>query len=135
MKDRWKYGVSVMRAGSLHGKGRATAFDFDGTGGTKTWIGVVTMEPGACTGAHDHGVHEVAFYVAKGRSEIRWGERLQYSADVGPGDFAYFMPQVPHQERNLSDHDTVEFVVVRSDGAGYVTELDVVPAEHPEAVF
>ena len=51
----------------------------------------------------------------KGRSEIRWGERLEFAADVGPGDFVYFAPYVPHQELNPDDSETADFVVVRSD--------------------
>ena len=117
------------------GTGRATAFDFAGTGGKETWIGAVTLPPGAKTGAHHHGRHEVAVYVVKGRSEIRWGERLEFAAEVGPGDFVYFAPYVPHQELNLDAGETLDFVVVRSDNEGIVVKLDIVPVERPEMVF
>lgn len=141
-KAKWKTdGVTVVRAETLHAsmhepsrKGRATAFDFAGTGGQKTWIGTVTLQPGANTGAHHHGRHEVAVYVAKGRSEIRWGETLEFAAEVGPGDIVYFAPYVPHQERNLEDGETL-FVVVRSDNERIAVSLDVVPVERPETVF
>jgi uncharacterized RmlC-like cupin family protein len=132
--DNWRNGVTVVRAAALAGKGRATAFDFAGTGGKKTWIGTVTMQPGANTGMHHHQQHEATIYVVEGRSEIRWGERLEFAAEIGPGDFVYFAPYVPHQERNLSDRETVEFVVVRSGNEGYVTQLDAVPVEQPETV-
>lgn len=135
-------GVTVVRAESLNlamlgpsGTGRATAFDFAGTGGQETWIGTVTLQPGAKTGAHHHGRHEVAVYVVKGRSQIRWGERLEFAAEVGPGDFVYFAPYVPHQELNLDAGETVDFVVVRSDNERIVVNLDVVPVEQPETVF
>ena len=62
--------------------GRATAFDFAGTGGRETWIGAVTLQPGSKTGAHHHGRHEVAVYVVKGRGQIRWGERLEFTSEV-----------------------------------------------------
>jgi uncharacterized RmlC-like cupin family protein len=117
------------------GAGRATAFDFSGTGGRQTWIGAVTLHPQAKTGAHHHGRHEVAIYVVKGRSEIRWGEQLEFAAEVGPGDFVYFAPYVPHQEENLSANDTAEFVVVRSDNERIVVKLNTTPVEQPEAVF
>jgi uncharacterized RmlC-like cupin family protein len=129
----------VMRAGAQQAKlgpggtGRVTAFDFAGTGGQQTWIGTVVLPPGADTGPHHHGRHEVAIYVVRGRSEIRWGERLDYAAEIGPGDFVYFASEVPHQERNLDAGAPVEFVVVRSDNAGIVVKLDVVPVERPEA--
>ncbi len=139
VKQRFHDGVRIVRATALNkimsglsGTGRATAFDFAGTGAAKTWIGAVTLQPGAQTGAHHHGRHEVAVYVAKGRSRIRWGERLEFAADVGPGDFVYFAPYVPHQEVNLDAGGTLDFVVVRSDDERIVMDVDLVPTEQPE---
>ena len=142
-KARWRTdGVTVVRAESLQAsmrepsrKGRATAFDFTGSGGQKTWIGTVTLQPNANTGAHHHGRHAVAVYVVKGRSEIRWGERLEFAAEVGPGDFVYFAPFVPHQEINLDAGKTLDFVVVRSDNETIAVGLDIAPVERPETVF
>ena len=138
----WRDAVKVVRAQALDetmhapgGNGRATAFDFAGSGGQCTWIGTVVMKPDSKTGAHHHGRHEAMIYVVKGRSEIRWGERLEYAAEVGPGDFIYFEPHVPHQERNLSDTETVEFVVVRSDKERIVVKMDDQPVAQPEAVY
>ena len=116
------------------GTGRATAFEFDGTGGQQTWIGTVTLKPNAQTGMHHHGRHEVAVYVIRGRSEIRWGERLEYRTAVGPGDFVYFAPYVPHQEMNPSGNETVDFLVIRSDNERIVISLDGTPVEQPETV-
>ena len=106
-------GVKFVRAHSIQnamsgpaGMGRATAFDFAGTGGRETWIGAVTLQPGSKTRAHHHGRHEVAVYVVKGRGQIRWGERLEFTSEVNPGDFAYFAPYVPYQELNLSNDYT-----------------------------
>jgi uncharacterized RmlC-like cupin family protein len=139
---QWRDGVTVVRAKSLDtamhgpsGTGRATAFDFAGTGGRATWIGTVTLRPNAKTGAHHHGRHEVAVYIVRGRSEIRWGERLEFAADVGSGDFVYFAPFVPHQELNLSASESVDFVVVRSDNERIAVNLDGAPVEKPETVF
>lgn len=116
------------------GTGRATAFDFTGTGGQRTWLGRVTLKPGVQTGAHHHGRHEVAVYVISGSPEIRWGERLEFVAQVAAGDFVYFAPNVPHQERNPSAVEPVEFLVVRSDNERIVVNLEVEPAERPETV-
>jgi uncharacterized RmlC-like cupin family protein len=138
---KWRTGVRVVRADAQQaarlgsgGTGRATVVDYLGSGGSQTWIGTVTVQPGAKTGTHHHGRHEVTIYVVKGRSEIRWGERLEYAADVGPGDFVYFAPFVPHQERNLDAEQTVEFVVVRSDGEKIAVPLDDRPVDRPEVV-
>jgi uncharacterized RmlC-like cupin family protein len=142
MSDTMKWrtdGVRVVRAQSLGkamlGTGRATAFDFSGIGGRETWIGAVTLPPKAATGAHHHGRHEVAVYVVKGRSQIRWGERLEFAAEVGPGDFVYFAPYVPHQELNLDSRETLDFVVVRSDNERIAVNLDIVPVEEPQTVL
>ncbi|SRR5579871_1362764 len=127
--------LEQIRATTTLGQGRATVFDFAGTGGAKTWIGTVTLQPNGRTGAHNHGTHEVAVYVSKGRSQIRWGERLEFKTEVGPGDFVYFAPQVPHQEINLDPREPVDFVVVRSDNSGTRNDLDIEPLEHPETVY
>ena len=138
---KWRDGVTVVRAASLDaqvhapsGTGRATAFDFAGTGGERTWIGRVSLKPNAKTGAHHHGRHEVMVYVISGHTEIRWGDRLEFVADVGAGDFVYFSSYVPHQERNLNDGETVEFLVIRSDNEKIAVSLDVAPVERPETV-
>ena len=138
---KWKDGVRVVRSASLEtllhgstGTGRVTAFDFTGTGGERTWIGRVSLKPAARTGAHHHGRHEVMVYITSGRSEIRWGDRLEFVAEAAAGDFVYFSPHVPHQEVNLSTLETVEFLVVRSDNERIVFNLDIIPIEHPETV-
>lgn len=139
---KWRDGVTVVRGRKLDrvlrdpsGTGRATALDFSGTGGQKTWIGTVTIQPSAKTGLHHHGRHEVAIYVLKGRSEIRWGDRLEFAAEVSVGDFVYFAPYVPHQKLNLSDREAVDFLVVRSDNERIAIKLDGVPVDRPEMVF
>ncbi|HSS85838.1 MAG TPA: cupin domain-containing protein [Reyranella sp.] len=139
---KWRPGVTVVRAEAQEaarlgpgGTGRATVVDYAGTGGQQTWIGTVTLQPKAKTGTHHHGRHEVTIYVVKGRSEIRWGERLEFAADVGPGDFVYFAPYVPHQELNPDERETVDFVVVRSDNEKIVVALDDKPVEQPERPY
>ncbi len=97
------------------GTGRTTVFDYAGTGGGRTWIGTVTLPPGTRTGTHHHGRHEVSIYIVKGRLEIRWGEHLEYVADLEPGDFAYFAPFVPHREFNTHTVDTVDLIAIRSN--------------------
>ncbi|SMF72454.1 Uncharacterized protein, RmlC-like cupin domain [Tistlia consotensis] len=137
----WRAGVRVVRAGDLAaartgpgGTGRATVFDFTGSGGRETWIGSVVLPPAVDTGLHDHGRHEVALYVVRGRTEIRWGSRLQFAADLAPGDWAYFAPGVPHQERNPSADETVEFVVARSDRERIAVARPIEPVAEPERI-
>ncbi len=136
----WRDAVRVMRGASLDAviqvpseKGRATAFEFAGTGGEQTWIGKASLKPSGTIAAHHHGRHEVVLFIITGSLEIRWGERLEFSTEVSPGDFIYFAPYVPHQERNLSNSANTEFLVVRSDNERIAVPIDAVAVAEPEA--
>jgi uncharacterized RmlC-like cupin family protein len=138
----WKHdGVRVVPAGSLDGNtpqtagmDRKAAIDFARVGAQKIWAGTVTIRPNAKTGAHHHGALESVIYVVRGRARMRWGERLEFVAEAGPGDFIYIPPYVPHQEINASTAEPLECVVVRSDNEAVVVNLDIQPAEPPEEV-
>lgn len=140
---KWKNdGVTIVRAEALNavmsgptGRGLATAVDFARSDGGKTWLGTISMRPAAKTGIHHHGQTEVAIFVVKGRGQIRWGERLEFAGRVGPGDFVYFAPCVPHQEQNLDPSETFDIVSVRSNNLGIRIDLDVEPVEEPETIF
>jgi uncharacterized RmlC-like cupin family protein len=130
VSGQWREAVRIVRAADVEAakrsdatKGRATIFDFTGAGEGRTWIGAVRLAPGAITGGHHHGKTEVALYVVQGEVEVRWGDGLAHSADLAPGDFAYFTPFVPHQEHNKGDRPA-ELVVVRSDGERIVVDVD-----------
>jgi uncharacterized RmlC-like cupin family protein len=73
-------------------------------------------------------------YVVSGRARMRWGERLEFVAEAGPGDFIYVPPYVPHQEINASADQTLSCVLVRSGQEPVVVNLDLEPAERPEPV-
>jgi uncharacterized RmlC-like cupin family protein len=92
----------------------------------------VHIHPNAKTGAHHHGPLESVIYVVKGRARMRWGERLEFTAEAGPGDFIYVPPFVPHQEINASATEVLECVLCRSDGEAVAVNLDIAPAEKPE---
>ena len=65
---------------------------------------------------------------------MRWGERLEFVAEAGPGDFIFVPPFVPHQEINASTDETLECVLVRSDNEATVVNLDIPAVEQPETV-
>jgi uncharacterized RmlC-like cupin family protein len=138
----WKHnGVRVIPGNQLDpntaqtpGMSRAAAINFARVGARKIWAGTVTIQPNAKTGAHHHGELESVIYVVKGRARMRWGERLEYVAEAGPGDFIFVPPYVPHQEINASGDASLECVVVRSDNEAVVVNLDIEPVEKPEAV-
>ncbi|HVR10905.1 MAG TPA: cupin domain-containing protein [Thermoanaerobaculia bacterium] len=138
----WKeHGVKVIPGSSLDpntkqtpGMNRAVAIDLARAGARKIWAGTVKIHPNAKTGAHHHGALESVIYVLSGHARMRWGERLEYVAEAGPGDFIFVPPYVPHQEINASRDEPLECVLVRSDNEAVVVNLDIEPAEKPEEV-
>lgn len=113
---------------------RAAAINQDMVGAQKIWAGTVAIEPKAKTGTHHHGALESVIYIVSGHARMRWGERLEFIAEAGPGDFIFVPPFVPHQEINASDEEPLSCVLVRSDQEPVVVNLDIDSAEKPEAV-
>ena len=112
----------------------AAAINQDMVGAQKIWAGTVAIEPKAKTGTHHHGALESVIYIVSGHARMRWGEQLEFIAEAGPGDFIFVPPFVPHQEINASDEEPLSCVLVRSDQEPVVVNLDIDPAEKPEAV-
>jgi uncharacterized RmlC-like cupin family protein len=104
-------------------------------GAEKIWAGTVTIQANAKTGAHHHGDLESIIYVVKGRARMRWGDRLEFVAEAGPGDFIFVPPFVPHQEINASTDEPLECVLVRSGQEPVVVNLDIPMVEQPEEVL
>jgi uncharacterized RmlC-like cupin family protein len=137
----WKTeGVRIVRAGELDsntpqtpGMTRAAAITHARTGANKLWAGTVVVAPDARTAAHHHGELETVLYIVRGRARMRWGDRLEFSEEAGPGDFIYVPPYVPHQEMNARADEPVEAVVVRSGQEPVVVNLDIAEAGSFEA--
>ncbi|MGO4451622.1 cupin domain-containing protein [Phyllobacterium sp. TAF24] len=140
--DWREHGVKVIPGNSLDpntaqtpGMNRAAAINHARAGAEKIWAGTVVIHPNAKTGAHHHGDLESIIYVVKGKARMRWGEKLEYVAEAGPGDFIFVPPYVPHQEINASEDEPLECVLVRSGQEPVVVNLDIEPAEKPEGVL
>ncbi len=139
---RWRlHGVRVIPGDKLDtntaqtpGMNRAAAITHARVGAEKLWAGTVTIHPNAKTGAHHHGPVESVIYVVRGRARMRWGERLEFCAEAGPGDFIYVPPFVPHQEINADPGQPLDCVLVRSGQDPVVVNLDIEPVEPPEDV-
>lgn len=134
-------GVRVVHAGELDtntpqtpGMDRAAAITHASTGAQQLWAGTVVIEPGARTGAHHHGHVESVIYVVSGRARMRWGDRLEYVAEAGPGDFVLVPPYVPHQEINAADDEPLSCVLVRTGQDPVVVNLDDLDEIDPETV-
>ncbi len=142
-QSKWRLdGVRVVRGDDLDlntpqtpGMNRAAAITRARAGAEKLWAGTVVIYPKAKTGAHHHGPVESVIYVVSGRARMRWGDRLEFTAEAGPGDFIYVSPYVPHQEINASDENPLSCVLVRSGQDPVVVNLDLPEVEpNPEDI-
>ena len=129
-------GVRIVRQGEFDpntpqtpGMHRKAAISRASAGAEKIWAGTVIVEPGAQTGAHHHGDLESVIYVVAGRARMRWGDRLEFVAEAGPGDFIFVPPFVPHQEINANAGEQLSCVVIRSDQEPVVVNLDLPEVE------
>ncbi|MCR6671298.1 cupin domain-containing protein [Devosia ginsengisoli] len=142
--DHWRNeGVRVIKGNQLDhstaqtpGMFRQAAINYARVGAKNIWAGTVRIDPDAKTGVHHHGPLESVIYVVTGRARLRWGEKLQYVAEAGPGDFIYVPPYVPHQEINADPEVPLECVLVRSDNEAVVVNItDIDPVEPPQEVY
>ena len=140
-QDWRKHGVRIVRANEFDcntpqtpGMTRAAAINRAIAGANKLWAGSVEIHPNAKTAPHHHGALESIIYVVSGRARMRWGAKLEYVADAGPGDFIFVPPYVPHQEINALANEPLTCVVVRSDQEPVVVNLEIDSVEKPEEV-
>jgi uncharacterized RmlC-like cupin family protein len=134
--------VRVVHGGELdpntpqtEGMTRMAAINAARAGAEKLWAGTVEIHPDAKTGAHHHGALESVIYVVSGQARMRWGDRLEFTAEAGPGDFIYVPPYVPHQEINASPDSPLSCVVVRSGQEAVVVNLELPDIEpNPEQI-
>src|SRR6201989_599684 len=133
----WKHnGVRVIKGDQLDtntaqtpGMNRAAAINLARVGAQKIWAGTVNIHANAKTGAHHHGALESVIYVVRGKARMRWGEKLEFTAEAGPGDFIFVPPYFPHHEINANPTAPLQCVLVRSDGEAIAVNLDIEPVE------
>jgi uncharacterized RmlC-like cupin family protein len=142
-KPKWRdKGVRIVHRNQLDlntpqtpGMTRAAAINRAMAGANKLWAGSAEIYPNAKTAPHHHGELESIIYVISGRARMRWGEKLEFVAGAGPGDFIFVPPFVPHQEINALRDEPLICVVVRSDQEPVVVNLDISAVEKPEEVY
>ena len=143
MSNDWRSnGVKIIPSDRLDsntpqtpGMTRAAAINRAMAGANKLWAGSVTIHPNAKTAPHHHGELESIIYIVSGKARMRWGEKLEFVAEAGPGDFIFVPPFVPHQEINANAGEALVCVVVRSDQEPIVVNLDIPAAEAPEEIL
>src|SRR5437764_1773857 len=126
-----KLGVRVIRPHQFDsntpqtpGMQRVAAVSEALAGSQGIWAGVTVVAPRVVSGVHHHGALETVIYVVSGRGQIRWGNRMEFSEDVEPGDFIYVPPFVPHQEINPSPDTPSQWVIVRNAQDPIVINLE-----------
>lgn len=142
MSQDWRnQGVRIVSSKQLDfntaqtpGMTRAAAINRAMAGANKLWAGTANIHPNAKTAPHHHGDLESIIYIVSGRARMRWGEKLEFVADAGPGDFIFVPPFVPHQEINANENEALACVVVRSDQAPVVVNLDIPAVEEPQEI-
>lgn len=83
------------------------------TGASNIYMAVFRVPAGAKTRPHYHAGCESAVYMLNGSMLVRWGDSLEQSVQVEPGDLLYVPPRETHVLENLSDTADAEYVVAR----------------------
>lgn len=82
-------------------------------GAHNIYMGVFRVPGGARSRPHYHANCESAVYMLHGELEVKWGDTLEESVKIGPGDMVYVPPRETHILENLSDTEPAEYVVAR----------------------
>jgi uncharacterized RmlC-like cupin family protein len=106
------------------GMQRVAAVSQQLAGSQGLWAGITVVGPNVSSGIHHHGETETVIYVVSGHAKMRWGDRMQYEADIEPGDFIYVPPFAPHQEINPSPDTPSQWVIVRNSQEPIVVNLE-----------
>jgi uncharacterized RmlC-like cupin family protein len=82
-------------------------------GAINIYMGVFRVPAGARSRPHYHANCESAVYMLSGSLEVRWGDHLEQTVEIGAGDMVYVPPRETHILRNLSASEPAEYVVAR----------------------
>ncbi|GAA1879870.1 cupin domain-containing protein [Williamsia serinedens] len=111
----------VTRAGQEHtetgqsgGAVRVSGVSPQHTPATRIWFGRVSNEPGYRSLPHHHGEAETGGYVLTGSARIYFGEDYTEYVDMGPGDFVFVPPYMPHVEANMSTTEELVWLTCRT---------------------
>ena len=83
------------------------------TGAHNLYMGIFRVPAGARGRPHYHDNCESALYMLSGSIEIRWGDHLEDTLVVEPGDMLYVPPRETHTVTNTSASEPAEYVVAR----------------------
>ncbi|MTE24225.1 cupin domain-containing protein [Microbacterium sp. ZXX196] len=98
------------------------------TPATRIWFGQVSNEPGYRSLPHHHGEAETGGYVLRGSARIYFGDDFSTWVDMGPGDFVFVPPFMPHVEANMSTTEELVWLTARTPDNIVVNLPDVADA-------
>ena len=116
------------------GMNRMVAISGSRTNSASLWAGTNNIKADSQTGPHHHGPLESIIYIVSGHAHMRWGDRLEWIAKAGPGDFLQVPAFVPHQEINASATEDLHCVLVRSGPEEIVINIEVDAVDEPQWV-
>ena len=82
-------------------------------GAHNIYMGRFRVPAGARSLPHYHEGCESALYMLSGGVRILWGDHLEQSLELEPGDMLYVPPRVTHIVQNVSDSEPADYVVSR----------------------
>jgi uncharacterized RmlC-like cupin family protein len=77
------------------------------------FMGIFRLPAGARSRPHFHADCESACYMLSGRMLIHWGDKLEHTVELGPGDMLWVPPHETHVLENPSADEDAEYVVAR----------------------
>ena len=93
------------------------------------------IHPKAKTGAHHHGPVESVIYVVSGRARMKWGDRLEFTAEAAPGISSTCRRTSRTRRSTRATIEPLSCVLVRSGQEPVVVNLDIPSVEpNPEEV-
>ena len=82
-------------------------------GAVNIYMAKFRVPPGARSRPHYHADCESALYMLSGSIEIRWGDHLEDTLVIEPGDMLYVPPRETHTVANTSETEPAEYIVAR----------------------
>ncbi len=107
------------------GMDRRAAINFARVGAQKQRASTVTIHADAKTGAHHHGHLESVIYVIRGKARMRWGERLEFTAEARAGRLHLRAAPTAAPGNQRRPTEVLERVLCRSDGEAVAVNLDI----------
>ncbi len=117
------------KQGFVYGSGASA----ETVGSQQICMNVLPMPPGAKAKVHYHDKIETIAYLLEGRCAVYFGNQMEHSALLDPGDQIFIPADVPHAPSNESEAACTWIVVHASasdqDGIVLLPELDRILAE------